>query len=67
MLVLFWPEYGHRGGSIFYRLSNDSGTLDRVVEEITAVNPDFCTFTPKFAVIVTWHNVEIQNNSYKVS
>ena len=28
---------------VFYRLSNDSDILDRVVEEITALNSDFST------------------------
>ena len=38
----------------YYRSTNDSDTLDHVVELISAVNPNQGTYRPALAVIVTW-------------
>ena len=38
----------------YYRSTNDSDTLDHVVELISAVNPNQRTYRPALAVIVTW-------------
>ena len=43
----------------YYRSTNDSDTLDHVVELISAVNPNQGTYRPALAVIVTWdHQAE---------
>ena len=42
------------GIETYYRSTNDSDTLDHVVELISAVNPNQGTYRPALAVIVTW-------------
>lgn len=42
---------------VFYRSTNDSNTLEHVMEFISAANPDQSTYQPAFAVIVTWNHL----------
>jgi hypothetical protein len=47
-----WKDF--EAGSVFYRWTNDSETLDRVREMITDVNPGLSSYQPTVTIIVTW-------------
>ena len=43
--------------SIYYRTTNDSAILDRIVNIITGFNQNFSDYQPSLAIIVTWEDV----------
>ena len=42
------------GGTIYYRITNDSSTLNLIVERIRDGNEELRDYTPTQAVVVTW-------------
>ena len=46
-------------GSIYYRTTNDSVILDRLVNITTGFNPNFSNYQPSLAIIVTWENISL--------
>ena len=57
-----------RGGGISYGISNDSITLGRIEQNISAAFPEISSFSPIYAYIITWNNVGyFDQNADKVS
>ena len=44
-------------GSIYYRVTTDSATLNRTAELIAEQNSAYSDYHPTLAVVVTWHSV----------
>ena len=60
LIAPFWGDFTFvptmNSGSIYYRVTNDSLTLDLMVERIEEINSDIGLYRPTLAVIVTWYN-----------
>jgi len=62
----FWADLEVReenGGAIFYRIDQNLLTLNSITSEVSALNADFSSFSPSYAVIITWFNANLKDNS----
>lgn len=57
MIAPLWADFNFREkGTVYYRVANDSNTLDAIADRIAreSISADYTTFKPTEAVIVTW-------------
>lgn len=55
LIAPLWADFNFRdAGRIYYRVTNDSSTLDAVAEAISDTNDLYAEYKPTLAVVVTW-------------
>lgn len=55
LIAPLWADFNFRdAGRIYYRVTNDSSTLDTVAEAISGKNDLYTEYKPTLAVVVTW-------------
>ena len=54
IIAPLWSDFV---GSVLYRTTTDSTTLNRTAELITEQNSAYSDYHPTLAVVVTWHSV----------
>ena len=55
MIAPLWADYDLRvTGAVYSRVTNDSDTLNQVVEMLADMNPALSDYQPTLAVVVTW-------------
>ena len=58
VIAPLWSIY-NSGGEIFFRTSNDSALIDRMVEVITNSNSNYSSYRPKLVIVGTWNQTPI--------
>lgn len=60
LIAPLWTDFDPSFGAVYYRITNDSSTsqLQAIVNRIREINVDFGVFSPEYAVIISW--VELQ-------
>ena len=60
LIAPFWADYSFReSGTIYYRVVNDSATLNDVAQKIANASVAFRGYTPTSAVVVTWFQSKV--------
>ena len=60
MVAPLWADFNFREeGALYYRVTNDSNTLNAISERIAKQNSNYAAFEPAEAVIVTWFQSSI--------
>ena len=57
VIIPYWRY--NSGGSTFSRVTNSSNILSEVASLVANSDPDFASFQPELAVIVTWHRLQL--------
>ncbi len=55
IIAPLWADFNFREeGTVYYRVTNDSITLNSIAERIASQNSGYADYRPSEAVIVTW-------------
>lgn len=74
LIALFWSDINVKiGGNIYYRESSSVSDIENAKSDIIKAYPEFSTFTPKRAYVITWDEVaayghtKLVNNTMKIT
>ena len=69
IIAPLWADFNFRdSGNVFYRLTTDSETLERVSSILkNLTGPSYSEFSPNLAVIVTWFQSKLLRSEMEVS
>ncbi len=57
VIAPLWARFNPIQRPIYYRVTSDNHTLERVVNILNDTNPDLAEYQPTFAIIVTWDRI----------
>ena len=68
MIAPLWADFNFREvGNVYYRVTTDSNTLNAIAERIANHNSDYTHYRPTEAVIVTWFQSRLFDESFMVN
>ena len=68
IIAPLWADFNFRdSGNVFYRLTTDSETLERVSSILKSIGPRYSDFSPTLALVVTWFQSKLLRSEAEVS